>query len=319
MSNRLSCRKLALATLPALVALLCATPVRAEENLLTNPDFESNIDGWSVEPDPGGGTAVWVANDPDQRSGVGGLRMISRRDDETFVWAFQCVAATPGARYRFGASLRNFAPHEPQAASTFALRFFSSSDCTPGTTLETFDTPVIESQDVWVSGESGPVTAPPGSRSAALRFGARRASAGDDNALADFSRPFLEALDGGAGRQPNDEGWFTDPAFPDFRFNVEISASADATPLLGTAEAVCVPETVCVSGAVPGRTELFVRIVGPKPNGYLWPTLLKASTSRFDVWIEQFSTGARKHYVLDGASPGSSDLPGLFDRTGFQP
>ena len=84
-------------------------------------------------------------------------------------------------------------------------------------------------------------------------------------------------------------------------------------------ESACIPETLCISGAVPGRSELFVRIVGPKPNGKLWPNLVRFSTSTIEVWIEQLSTSAVKHYRLEGASPGSSDLTGLFDRNGFTP
>lgn len=84
-------------------------------------------------------------------------------------------------------------------------------------------------------------------------------------------------------------------------------------------EAACIPETVCVSGALPGRSELFVRIVGPKPNGRLWPTLVRFSTSTIEVWIEQLGTGELRHYRLEGAAPGSSGLDGLFDRHGFEP
>ncbi len=84
-------------------------------------------------------------------------------------------------------------------------------------------------------------------------------------------------------------------------------------------EPACLPETACFSAAVPGRSELFVRIVGPKPNGYLWPHLVRFSTSTLDVWIEQLSSGARRHYRLDGVPRGSSALHGLFDRRGFRP
>lgn len=84
-------------------------------------------------------------------------------------------------------------------------------------------------------------------------------------------------------------------------------------------EADCIPETLCISGAVPGRSELFLRIVGPKPNGFLQPNLVKFSTSGIEVWIEHLATGLVNYYQLDGASPGSSDLTGLFDRFGFGP
>jgi hypothetical protein len=105
---------------------------------------------------------------------------------------------------------------------------------------------------------------------------------------------------------------------PGFRFWVRFGDPSTGT-WWGESEPLCTPEALCVSGALPGRTEVMVRIVGPKPNGYLWPTLVKLSTSRVEVWIERPSTGAVACYVLPGAEPGSSDLPGLFDRTGFLP
>ena len=120
------------------------------------------------------------------------------------------------------------------------------------------------------------------------------------------------AADPGGG---GGDGYFTSTAVPGFAFKVLIGD--DARP--GTPEADCIPETVCVSGALPGRSELFVRVVGPKPNGYLWPTLVKFSTSRIEVWIRQQATGVVRHYVLEGARPGVEELPGLFDRMGFLP
>jgi hypothetical protein len=109
----------------------------------------------------------------------------------------------------------------------------------------------------------------------------------------------------------------TSPEFPDFRFWVQIGGANGAVP--GASEPNCIRETLCVSGAVPGRSELFVRVVGPKPNGFLWPTLVKFTTSTVEVWIEQVSSGDVQYYRLPGATPGSSDLPGLFDRRGFRP
>lgn len=71
--------------------------------------------------------------------------------------------------------------------------------------------------------------------------------------------------------------------------------------------------------ADPGRAEVFVRVVGPKPNGRLWPTLVKFTTSTVEVWLRQQRTGEVRYYRLEGASPGVDELPGLFDRVGFAP
>ncbi len=111
--------------------------------------------------------------------------------------------------------------------------------------------------------------------------------------------------------------WRSSPAVPGFSFKVRISGGASA--IQGTLEPSCIPETLCMSGAVPGRSEVFLRVVGPKPNGHLWPTLVKFSTSEVEVWVRQDATGAVRYYDLAGARPGIDELPGLFDREGFVP
>ena len=74
-----------------------------------------------------------------------------------------------------------------------------------------------------------------------------------------------------------------------------------------------------VAGAVPDRPELYIRILGPRPNGFLWPTLVRFTPSAVTVEIEQVSTGTTRVYELDAVGPGQDDLPGLQDRTGFLP
>jgi hypothetical protein len=110
--------------------------------------------------------------------------------------------------------------------------------------------------------------------------------------------------------------WLTTSELPGFRFKVRINPGA---PITGVQELECVSETLCVSGAVPGRSEVFVRIVGPRPNGYLWPNVVKFTTSQVEVWIEQLATGSVKYYFLAGPWPNLDDLPGLYDRNGFLP
>lgn len=302
------------------VALLAAPAAPASAaNLLENWQFATvnDLTGWSIEPGIGlNGGMVWTALDPDNDRGIGSLRLINRANHGDFVWAHQCIPVDEGTAYRFGVSIHNV-DHEPMGQGTYGLRFYSGLDCEPASALATFDTRAVIPVGTWVPGESGPVTAPPGSRSAALRLGLRKNPVAAGNALADFSLPFVERVGGAAAPDPGDEGWFTDPQYPDFQFHVTIGAGASTRQ--GAWEPVCLPETVCVSGALPGRAEVFLRIVGPRPNGHLWPTLFKASPSRFEVWIEQLSSGVTKQYVLEAAGPGSDELPGLFDRTGFLP
>ena len=103
---------------------------------------------------------------------------------------------------------------------------------------------------------------------------------------------------------------------PGFRFKVRITAQSS---IPGTKVAECIEDTLCVSGALPDRAEVFLRVVGPRPNGFLWPTLVKLTTSQVEAWIEQIDTGQVRYYFLPGAGPTSSELPGFFDRNGFLP
>lgn len=116
-----------------------------------------------------------------------------------------------------------------------------------------------------------------------------------------------------AGQEP-----FTSPAFPGFRFWVRITDQQGAV-LPNRREAACLGETICVSGALPGRSEVFLRVIGPRPNGYLWPVVVRFTTSQVEVWVEQVATGTLCHYRLPAVTPGTDEIDGLFDRTAFLP
>lgn len=60
-------------------------------------------------------------------------------------------------------------------------------------------------------------------------------------------------------------------------------------------------------------------MLGPMPNGYLWPALARFTTSPVEVWIQQVKTGVVRYYRLNGVPQSSSELNGLFDRQGFRP
>jgi len=110
---------------------------------------------------------------------------------------------------------------------------------------------------------------------------------------------------------------FTSEAFPGYRFTVRIFANGEEQP--ARLEGDCLAETVCVSGALPSRSELFLRIIGPRPNGFLWVNLVRFTTSRVEVEIEQLATGEKRTYVLDQVPGQSDELPGRIDREAFSP
>jgi len=84
--------------------------------------------------------------------------------------------------------------------------------------------------------------------------------------------------------------YLTSEEIPDFRFKVRITAGDQV--IKGRRETNCIGETLCVSGALPGRSELFLRIIGPRPNGFLWANLVRFTPSRVEVWAEQTSSGS---------------------------
>jgi|CXWL01.1.fsa_nt_gi ELWxxDGT repeat protein len=133
----------------------------------------------------------------------------------------------------------------------------------------------------------------------------------------DGAEPWLLPLDA-VGERPipavPSAAWLESSAVPGFRFQVRFAGG-----ILGQREPDCIGETLCVSGAILGRPEVFLRIVGPRPNGFLWPTLVKFTTSEVEIWIEQEDTGQLRYYTLAAARPGVDELPARFDRLGFQP
>ncbi|HVS01750.1 MAG TPA: hypothetical protein VMT16_03195 [Thermoanaerobaculia bacterium] len=112
--------------------------------------------------------------------------------------------------------------------------------------------------------------------------------------------------------------WLMAPGSNDFRFKVRITSDGEVQPTqqeMGD----CDPETVCVSGALAGRIEVLARVIGPRPNGCFWPQITKLTPAQAEVWIEQISSAEVRYYLMVGSSPGSYQLEGFFDRTGFCP
>lgn len=303
----------------AAVALVLATGSVQAQNLLANSSFDQNTAGWTISgSDVDRGTFEWSAVDS-EGSASSGSALISNTQDNTidFTTAEQCVPVTAGEEYRLSLEILIPEGQDPLGDTAYTVLFYDETGCS-GSFLDGARSPNFAMRGEWTVKTRLDIIAPDGARSARVSFGVRKTENLPGTTSAHFDDLFFGPAGGGGDfPAPDPEGWFTDLAFPNFRFNVRITAGD--TSRLGNPEPTCLPETVCVSGALPGRVEILLRIVGPRPNGYLWPTLFKASPSRFEVWIEQLSTGTVKYYVLEGASPGSSELPGLFDREGFLP
>lgn len=112
-------------------------------------------------------------------------------------------------------------------------------------------------------------------------------------------------------------GFLTLKEIPDFRFQVRIFPAVGA-PISGKKVSQCAPETLCVSGAVAGRPEVYLRVSGPRSNGYYWPTIVRFTPARVEVEIQRISTGEVKRYALEAVPGDAEELPGLQDPTGFR-
>ncbi|HXU31707.1 MAG TPA: hypothetical protein VN851_14125 [Thermoanaerobaculia bacterium] len=120
--------------------------------------------------------------------------------------------------------------------------------------------------------------------------------------------------DTGPDPLPPDGPWITTTALPGFQFKSRIDNIRIATKVTD-----CVPETLCLAGAIPTRSEVFVRIIGPRPNGFLWPEVIRFTTSQVELWVQKTSGGPINYYNLAGVSQNSDVLNGLVDREGFTP
>jgi hypothetical protein len=64
---------------------------------------------------------------------------------------------------------------------------------------------------------------------------------------------------------------------------------------------------------------MFVRIQGPRPNGFLWTILTRFTSSEVELWVEQIHQGKVNYYYLPPGQADDPNLPGIVDRTGFRP
>jgi len=143
------------------------------------------------------------------------------------------------------------------------------------------------------------------------------AAQGNRNPFIDHPEWVACVFEGECGHGPG-SGGIEDPDFPGFRFWVEIHPPTGGT-VTGSSEPDCFAGALCVSGALPGRNELFVRIIGPRANGYLHVNLIRFTDSEVEVWIEQTATAVMRHYVLEAEPRPATELSGLVDREAFVP
>ena len=121
----------------------------------------------------------------------------------------------------------------------------------------------------------------------------------------------------GDGYLPPPTGaWLRSPDLPGFEAKVRITATSS---IAGSLESDCIAETLCVSGALAGRPEVFVKVIGPRPNGYLWTQISRFTPSKVEVWLHQLSHDEINYYILDAVGSGDDNVSGLQDRQAYSP
>ena len=116
---------------------------------------------------------------------------------------------------------------------------------------------------------------------------------------------------------PIPDGWVVTSAIPGFGFQFRITPAGGAPSPAQLAG--CFAETLCVSGAVPKRGEAYLKIIGPRPNGFLWVQIARFTPSQVEFWVLSQKTGQINYYNLEPVGPEGSNVSGLQDREAFLP
>jgi pimeloyl-ACP methyl ester carboxylesterase len=131
-------------------------------------------------------------------------------------------------------------------------------------------------------------------------------------------RPLPMPLEPGEPAPPEGLDWLTTTELPGFRMKALITP-AGGQGIAGQGVDLCIPETLCIHGALAGRPEVFAKIIGPRPNGFLWVQAARFTPSEVELWVEQTGTGTVRYYRLAPVGPGVDDVSGLQDRGAFLP
>jgi hypothetical protein len=299
-----------------LVAALALLPARAHaENLVTNSNFNTNIANWGFAPPPTGSSKAWDPLDAHGASNSGsGVVINSATTAGIGLGALsQCVnGINGGVSYDVSGSIYIPAGQGRTGDTTVYSYWTTGSNCT-GTYIGQ-GAPGFGFDDLgsWGTGSASAVS-PPAARSLWVILAAAKDQAGGS-----FRAHFDDIVVCRSGQcEGGADGWLTSSEFPDFRFRVQFTPGTG--PFYGAKESDCLPDTLCVSSELRGRTAVLLRIIGPRPNGYLWFQATRFPAQQVDIEVQQLSTGVVKTYRLDRLDPDDTQIPGRLDRTAFLP
>lgn len=301
----------------ALVLWTLPAPALAAE-LIKNGTFDDDLSSWGTINDDENG-AAWSPVDADG-SATSGSALVSNSHPSAAIFQapmVQCVTLDGSRTHRIGTEIMVAAGQPVSGEGWLVVIWYASEDCS-GNDLSSAIVAKAGSPGTWRSVDEE-ILPPSGSRSVELRLGVVKNSVGGSLAVHfdNLSLRPKEDDDGPTACEELPGPYLTDDDFPGFRFKVELTNAAGV--LAAAAESDCLAETLCVSGAMPGRTEVQVRFIGPRPNGYLWLQVVRFTPSKIRVLAEKISDGTCRLYTLEAISPASDDLDGFVDREAFLP
>lgn len=293
------------------VALVAGSTRAPAQNMLHNPGFDANLDGWPTDVGPSVFLTAWSPEDVAGSPGSGSVDEANSWASGALAGVAQCRPVTAGAHLDAGAWVQ--VPDPAVAGNVyFQVVWYPTLDCVGADLGFPRLGPLTFTDGRWHLLQLLNLAVPVGALRAKVELATHlSADSGTYRARFDDARLCPTgtcALQLGAK--------ITAPAFPDFEFQVTLEGGGTAIP--GAPVLDCLPETVCVSGAVPGRTEVELRVIGPRPNGFLWLQAVRFTPSRVVLRVRQISTGVVREYVM--AAVGPDDTPtNLEDRTAFAP
>ena len=303
-----------------LLILAAAVAVPASsQNHLANGSFDDDSMWWDIEVGPTLLEVDWVTQDALGQPPSGSLRVadVSESDIGTIFGVAQCVDVDAGDDLDLSAWVKIPPGQDRTGGAYLQVVWYSSATCTGNNGFERDFT--VEASQQWQLLQVEGVMAPAGTQSAEVQL-----RVGGHGATGTFAALFDEVNLCPAGTCPVQSipgppyaQWIQSPQLPGFSAQVRIAAGGGTFP--GIRENDCIAETICVRGLVPGRPEIFIKVVGPRPNGYLWSQVTRFTPSKVDVWLRQDSTGAIRWYRLDAVPPTAGELSGIEDRTAYLP
>jgi hypothetical protein len=295
-----------------LAAALALTPAVVQaENLFTNPNFDDNLAGWTFSSPSPEFSRTWSSVDAGGSPSSGSARATVTSPGFLHGPAlFQCVSPIVGGQsYRISGEVL-IPPGGPSGAASVNAYWHTLPGCVLSGSFAVGLTLDFNTVGVWTP-DSATAVLPAGAKSLFVQLNVGT-SGGTSHAHFDHLQ-----LCRTASCEDTDDGWLTSSEFPDFRFRVQFTTSEG--PFYGAKESDCLPDTLCVSSELRGRTAVLLRIIGPRPNGYLWFQATRFPAQQADIEVQQLSTGIVKTYRLERLDPDDTEIPGRLDRTAFRP